>query len=197
MFVGYRYYDKKNIDVLFPFGYGLSYTTFAYSDLKLDKAEMQDTDTLTVTVKVKNTARSAAKRLCSSMSACRKAARSARTRSSRASKRSSSSRARKRRFRLRSQACVRLLPHGYSDWYVESGAYTIMAAKSSREIACTASVQITSTTEIKRVYTMDSTVEEIMESPTGRAVMEKLVAGSGLVPSGESEGPDLARARRT
>ena len=55
VFVGYRYYDKKNLDVLFPFGYGLSYTTFEYSDFTVDKTAMQDTDTLTVSVKVKNT----------------------------------------------------------------------------------------------------------------------------------------------
>ena len=41
--------------VLFPFGYGLSYTNFAYSELKLSAETIQDTDSLTVTVKVKNT----------------------------------------------------------------------------------------------------------------------------------------------
>lgn len=55
VFVGYRYYDKKNMDVLFPFGYGLSYTTFEYSNLTLDKSKMKDTDTLTVSVNVRNT----------------------------------------------------------------------------------------------------------------------------------------------
>ena len=50
VYVGYRYYDKKEMEVLYPFGHVLSYTTFAYRDLKADKAEMDDTDTLTVTL---------------------------------------------------------------------------------------------------------------------------------------------------
>ena len=61
IFVGYRYYDKKKMDVLFPFGYGLSYTTFEYSGLKLSKDKILDTDTVTVTVTVKNTGKRAGK----------------------------------------------------------------------------------------------------------------------------------------
>lgn len=55
VYVGYRYYDSANIPVRFPFGHGLSYTTFEYSDIKLSADSIKDTDTLTVSFKIKNT----------------------------------------------------------------------------------------------------------------------------------------------
>lgn len=55
IFMGYRYYATKKMDVLFPFGHGLSYTTFEYSDLTLYKQTITDEETLTVSVKVTNT----------------------------------------------------------------------------------------------------------------------------------------------
>ncbi|WP_257446170.1 beta-glucosidase family protein [Archangium lipolyticum] len=63
VFIGYRYYDKKNLTPLFPFGFGLSYTTFAYSDLTLSAQSIQDTGSLTVQLKVKNTGNVAGKEI--------------------------------------------------------------------------------------------------------------------------------------
>ncbi len=55
VYIGYRYYDKVNKNVRYPFGYGLSYTTFKYSDIKLDKTSMDENDVLTVTFRIQNT----------------------------------------------------------------------------------------------------------------------------------------------
>ena len=54
IFVGYRYYDKKDVEPLFPFGHGLSYTTFTYSDLKVPK-KVKSGEKVEVKVNVKNT----------------------------------------------------------------------------------------------------------------------------------------------
>ena len=55
IYVGYRYYDKAGKEVAYPFGHGLSYTEFAYSDLQLSAGEIGENDSLTVSVTVTNT----------------------------------------------------------------------------------------------------------------------------------------------
>ena len=51
IYVGYRYFDKQNLEPVFPFGYGLSYTSFGFSDLKLTK----NTDDILVECTLTNT----------------------------------------------------------------------------------------------------------------------------------------------
>ena len=58
--VGYRWFDTKNIPVRYPFGHGLTYTTFGYSKLKVNKKEFGINDVITVSVKLKNTGEMAA-----------------------------------------------------------------------------------------------------------------------------------------
>ncbi|MGZ3643074.1 MAG: glycoside hydrolase family 3 C-terminal domain-containing protein, partial [Ktedonobacteraceae bacterium] len=61
LFVGYRYYDKKKIKPLFPFGYGLSYTTFEYTNLHINKIELNAGEILDVTVTIYNSGTRAGK----------------------------------------------------------------------------------------------------------------------------------------
>lgn len=55
LLIGYRWFDTKNVAPLYPFGYGLSYTTFALDNAKTDKTSYAQNDVIEVTVDVKNT----------------------------------------------------------------------------------------------------------------------------------------------
>ncbi|ORM71989.1 glycoside hydrolase family 3 C-terminal domain-containing protein [Pantoea rwandensis] len=63
IFVGYRWYDVRNLAPLFPFGFGLSYTTFAYSDITVDRANIKCGESLTVSFTLTNTGNVAGKEI--------------------------------------------------------------------------------------------------------------------------------------
>lgn len=184
IFVGYRYYDKKKMDVLFPFGYGLSYTTFAYSNLKVDKESMKDTDTMTVSVDVTNTGKVAGKEVVQLYVA---------------DKESTVIRPVKE---LRDFAKVDLAPGETKtvtftlgkrafayynvkihDWHVETGKFDIMIGQSSRDIVLTKTVTVESTVKIPFVYTTDTTMGDVMKNPKAaeivKGLMEQDLFGSG------------------
>jgi beta-glucosidase len=58
--VGYRWYDTKNIPVMYPFGYGLSYTTFEYSGINTNKEKYGKNDVITVSFNLKNSGKMSA-----------------------------------------------------------------------------------------------------------------------------------------
>src|SRR5690606_28949568 len=55
LYVGYRWFDSAKLRVAFPFGHGLSYTTFTWSDTRVSWRRSQDDDVLDVRVRVTNT----------------------------------------------------------------------------------------------------------------------------------------------
>lgn len=192
IFVGYRYYDKKKMDVLFPFGYGLSYTTFEYSDLKVDKESMKDTDTVTVSVNVKNTGNMAGKEVVQLYVA---------------DKESTVIRPVKE---LRDFAKVELAPGEtktvsftldkrafayYSvkihDWHVETGEFDILIGKSSRDIVLSKTVTVESTVKIPFYYTTDTTVGDVMKDPRAWEIAKSLI-GKNVFGGGEDAGSDAA-----
>jgi beta-glucosidase len=57
VFVGYRHFDKHNIEPQFPFGHGLSYTSFEYSNIRLSRSHIKSGEPLTVEIQLKNSGR--------------------------------------------------------------------------------------------------------------------------------------------
>lgn len=55
IYVGYRYYEKADKEVRFPFGFGLSYTTFEYKNIKVSNSKINSENKVTVTCTIKNT----------------------------------------------------------------------------------------------------------------------------------------------
>ena len=72
VYVGYRYYETKKMPVRYPFGYGLSYSTFSYSDLKVSREVLRPGETLEVSVRIKNTGSVAAAEVVQLYVGCKK-----------------------------------------------------------------------------------------------------------------------------
>ena len=173
VFVGYRYYDTKEMPVRYPFGYGLSYTTFEYSDLQLSSDKIKDTDKLKVTLKVKNTGNRAGKEIVQLYVADKTGAASRPVKE------------------LKNFVKVELQPQeektvemeldkrsfawyntDIHDWYAASGEYEILAAASSRDIRLKKTVYVESTTELPMHIHMNTTIGELLENPRTKGVIE-------------------------
>ncbi|WP_346908476.1 glycoside hydrolase family 3 C-terminal domain-containing protein [Faecalicatena orotica] len=176
VFVGYRYYEKKQMDVLFPFGFGLSYTSFAYDNLAIEKTKMTDQETIKVSVDVTNTGKVFGKE------AVQLYVGNAEGRLPRAIK------------ELKGFAKVALGPGekktvtfsldkrafayyevAIHDFYVESGKYEILVGSASNNIHVTGKIAVEGTVEIPHHFTMQSTIGEILSTTKGHAVLEPMM----------------------
>lgn len=177
IFIGYRYYDKKEMDVLFPFGYGLSYTRFQYSDLRLDRAEMADTDTLTVTCRVKNVggvpgAEAVQLYVQDEESSVRRPIRELKGFDKVFL---APGEEKELRFTLDKRAFAYYEPKLH-DWFVESGRFFVEIGASSRDIRLSGEVNVTGTVELPIRYTRQSTVGDLMKSSRGRDFFTRMMA---------------------
>jgi len=178
VFVGYRYYETKKAEVLFPFGYGLSYTEFEYSNLILDKSKMADTDVLMVSVDVKNTGTMAGKEVVQLYVSPEGGEIIRPIKELRAFEKVDllPGETKTVTFQLEKRAFA-YWNTKIHDWHVESGKYKVMIGKSVRDIVETKKVELESTVQLPAVYTMNSTLGEIMQNPRAMSIMGQFMAG--------------------
>jgi len=178
VFVGYRYYETKKAEVLFPFGYGLSYTEFEYSNLILDKSKMADTDVLMVSVDVKNTGTIAGKEVVQLYVSPEGGEIIRPIKELRAFEKVDllPGETKTVTFQLEKRAFA-YWNTKIHDWHVESGKYKVMIGKSVRDIVETKKVELESTVQLPAVYTMNSTLGEIMQNPRAMSIMGQFMAG--------------------
>ena len=177
LFIGYRYYDAKEAPVLFPFGYGLSYTTFTYSSPKVSAAAFKDVDGLTVSVDVTNTGRVAGKEIVQVYVHDQK---------------STLVRPPKE---LKGFVKVELQPGetktvsipldfrsfayyhpGYGQWITEDGGFDILIGASAADIRCRLAVMLQSSLDLPCRLDDESTIREWMDDRRGKAVLGPVLA---------------------
>ena len=176
VFVGYRYYDYKEMPVRFPFGHGLSYTEFEYSDLKLSADSITDQDTLTVTCKIKNVGKVAGKEAVQLYV------------------RDETGQQLRPIRELKEFTKVALAPGEVKevsftidyrafawfsteldDFYASEGTHYIEIGASSRDIRLSAPVQMTPTKELPMVVTVDTPMGDLLTHPRTRAYANEIL----------------------
>jgi beta-glucosidase len=183
LYIGYRWYDARQLPVLFPFGHGLSYTTFAYSNPAVsaqatgESPTFRDVDGLTVMVDVTNTGTVAGKEIVQVYV------------------RDCAAGAQRPEKELKGFAKVALAPGetrtvsipldfrafafwhpAYGQWITEDGEFDILIAASAADIRHTLTVTLTSTLDLPCLLNMESTIREWLTDPRGRAAFEPLYA---------------------
>lgn len=176
VFVGYRYYDKKNMEVLFPFGHGLSYTTFEYSNMKADKLAMNDTDTVTVSLDVTNTGKVKGKEVVQIYVEApeSQAIRPLRELREFAKVELEPGETKTLSFTLNKRA-FSYYHVGMKDWYAETGTYLIHAASSSRDLRQRIGVKVESTVKEPVVYDLNSIIGDILSDPVAADIIKPLI----------------------
>lgn len=201
LFIGYRYYDAREIPVLFPFGYGLSYTTFQYGNPKISAKTFKDVDGVTVSVDVTNAGKLAGREVVQVYVHDRQ------------------SRLVRPPKELKGFAKVELQPGetktvaitldfrsfayydpAYKQWVTETGEFDILIGASSADIRCTETVTLESTLTLPCLLNWESTVREWIADPRGRVVfgpmydmmVQQMKAAMGSVSEDSAIGMDMS-----
>lgn len=188
VFVGYRYYDKKQMPVAYPFGFGLSYTDWQYSNLRLDKQHIRDTDTLTVQLDVTNTGRLPGKEIVELYVGNAPVGVPRPVKELRGFTKvfCTPGQTQTVTFTLNKRSFA-YYHVGMHDWYAESGTYEILAGASSRDIRLRATVRMEATQVIPKTYDRFVTMGELMTLPAGQAVVQEMMAAYQMPAVSEEE----------
>lgn len=199
VFIGYRYYDKKKMDVLFPFGYGLSYTDFTYSNMKVtvngknaaDVDVIKETDEIIVSADITNTGN------CDGAEIVQLYIKNPVVYEIRPEKELrdfakvflKAGETKTVTFTLNARA-FSYYETRIHDWYAESGDYEILLASSSRDIRLQDTVSITGSKKIPFVADYITTCEDVELFAKDGSALDEMLRGSGFAEATDHDGDD-------
>jgi beta-glucosidase len=199
VFIGYRYHDRRRVAPLFPFGYGLSYTTFGYSNLMITPARAAEAERgvlYSVSITVKNTGSRAGKEIVQLYVSERKSRVPRPLKELRhfAKLALEPGESRPVRFELRERdfAYYDIRLH---DWVVDSGIFNVLVGGSSQGPFLTDNVSL----EVERRYpplTRESMLKDFAEHPAAQPIYRPLLDGLIALFSGTPEALTLTPEQR-
>ena len=195
IFVGYRYYTSKAMEVLFPFGHGLSYTTFEYDNLTVDKSSYLDNEVVKVSVEVSNTGERTGKEVVQLYVGKR------------------NSQLIRPIKELKSFEKIELQPGEtkivsfeldrrsfanwdieFHEWSVEEGEYELSIGNGSESWLET-TIIMEPVNKRSKAFNINSTIGEIMKDDNGRNILEHYFGGEIKTPEVEGDAGDVALSK--
>jgi len=175
MFIGYRYYDAKLMPVLFPFGYGLSYTTFEYSNAQISAKNFKDVEGVTVTIDVNNKGNHAGMETVQVYVHDQKSdlIRPEKELKGFAKVELKPGETRSVSIQLDFRSFAYYHPR-YKQWITEDGDFDLLIGASSADIRARLTVTLESTLNLPCVLDKESTMREWLADPRGNAVFGPL-----------------------
>ncbi|MBU9728890.1 glycoside hydrolase family 3 C-terminal domain-containing protein [Diplocloster modestus] len=172
--IGYRYYETIQKQVLFPFGYGLSYTSFAYDNLQLDSTRMRDNEELVVKVDVANTGAMEGKEVVQVYVAPCHSSEVRPARELRAFKKI------KLKPEERKTVTFTLHKRAFAEWntdirgwYVPEGNYKVQIGTSARDILLERKIYVQCTSLMKPHFTVNTPMGDLYAHPVAAPMITK------------------------
>ena len=179
--IGYRYYDTRKIAPLFPFGFGLSYTTFTFSGLRCNATAIKETEGVTVEVKVKNTG------LVAGQEVVQLYVHEQRPEVVRPEKELKAFTKVALRVGEERTISFQLTKRDFAyydtfrrDWIVNPGKFDILVGSSSRDLPLRQTIEVEVIKQDRAPLTRDSLLKEFKNHPKGKAFYPELAEAFGL-----------------
>jgi beta-glucosidase len=181
LFIGYRYYDTRKMAPIFPFGFGMSYTTFAYLDMRASAYAIKDTESTTVEVKIKNTGPVAGKEVVQLYvhEQRPKVVRPEKELKAFIKVALQPGEEKTVSFKLKSRdfAYYDSLRH---DWVVNPGKFEVLVGGSSRELPLRQTIEVEASKQDSAALTRHSLLKEFRNHPKGKTFYKELAEAFDL-----------------
>lgn len=176
LFIGYRYYDKKQMPVQFPFGYGLSYTSFVYSNAKVSHSTFKDVDGMVVSVEITNTGDFSGKEIVQVYVHDQKSmlVRPEKELKGFAKVELQPGETKTVSIPLDFRAFAYFHPE-YNQWITEDGDFDILIGASSADIRHKITVNLESTLDLPCILDKESTIREWSADPRGKSLVRPMI----------------------